>query len=82
MAANKLVHENKVTTGNQYIDVPYHWVQELRREKKIVVPYVKTKINIADITTKSVTKEVIDTLVNKTRGYETKWLGELISQAE
>ena len=56
-AANKLTKAQFVSTGNQYIYTPYFYVQELVKSREIEVPYVNTKINIADIQTKSVTTQ-------------------------
>ena len=59
---------------------PYFWIQELVKNNEIFVPYVNTKTNISDIHvhTKSVTTDVIKTLVRKACGYEAEWLHELM----
>ena len=77
-AANKLTKAHFISTGNQYIYTPYFWIQELVKNNEIFVPYVNTKTNISDIHTKSVTTDVIKTLVPKACGYETEWLHELM----
>ena len=81
-AANKLTKENKIATGDQFIDAPYHWVQELVRNKKIIVLYVNTNTNVADIHTKSITRQTVEKLVNKACGHETLWQNELIQLQE
>ena len=77
LAANKLAKENCVTSGNQYIYLPYHYTQELVRGGNIRVPHVRTKLNIADLHTKSVSKEVMDTLLRKACGYDPPWYEEM-----
>jgi hypothetical protein len=77
-AANKLTKAHFISTGNQYIYLPYFWIQELVRKGEIVVPYVNTKLNVADLHTKSVTTDVIRNLLLKMCGYDTTWLHELM----
>ena len=53
-AANKLTKAYFISTGNQYMYTPYFYIQELVKSREIEVPYVNTKINIADIYTDQV----------------------------
>lgn len=78
LAANKLCRDHFVTTGNQYVYLPYFWTRELVKRGEIVVPHVSTKDNIADLHTKSVSKEVVHMLRAKACGYEPRWLEELV----
>ena len=77
-AANKLTKAHFISTGNQYIYLPYFWIQELVAKGEIVVPYVNTKLNVADVHTKSVTTDVIKNLLDRLCGYETQWMHDLL----
>lgn len=77
LAANKLTREHFIGAGNQYIYLPYFWTQELVREGIITVPHVSTKHNIADLHTKSVTRETTQSLVEKACGHDPQWLHKL-----
>ena len=71
--ANTLVKEDYVSTGNQHIYVPYHWVKELQNYNIIDVNFIHGKKNLADLFTKPVTKQVIDELLKMMLGYDTSW---------
>ena len=71
--ANNLVKEDYVSSGNQHIHVPYHWVKELQKRNVIDVSFVHGKANLADLFTKPVSKQVIDALLHKMLGYDTSW---------
>ena len=77
LAANRLAKEHFISTGNQYIYLPYFWTKELVEKGIIEVPYVSTKLNVSDIFTKAVSKQVMDMLLMKTCGYETDWYDQL-----
>ena len=51
-AANKLTRDDFVSTGNQYIYLPYHYLKECVRDGHVDVRWVGTKLNFADIFTK------------------------------
>ena len=74
MAANKLTKEDFISTNNQYIYLPYHWIKELVRGGEIEVRYVPTKHNISDVFTKSVGPDVIHALLNKLTGHDHTWV--------
>ena len=74
LQANRLTAEDFISTNNQYIYLPYHWTKELVKKKIIKVPYVCTKMNIADLMTKSVPRETLKALRDKLCGYESEWL--------
>ena len=76
--ANRLTAEDFTSTNNQYIYLPYHWTKELVKGGHIKVPYVQTKINVADLMTKSVDGHTIINLRNKLTGYDTEWLWQLL----
>ena len=78
LAANKLTKEHFIGTGNQYIYTPYFYTQELVDDAHITeVLHVPTKINIADLHTKSVARQTIKELVPKANGYEPEWTTDL-----
>ena len=63
-----------ISTGNQYIYVPYFWTQELVKEGIISAPiHVRTEHNIADLHTKSVDKQTVKRLTPKMKGGEPTW---------
>ena len=59
--ANKWCSDERITAGNMWILQCYHYVKELTGEH-IVIQYVNTKHNIADLFTKGVPKEVFQAL--------------------
>ena len=69
-AANKSTKAHFISMETQYIYLPYFWIQELVPKGEIVVPYVNTKLNVANVHTKSVATDVIKNLLNKLCGYE------------
>ena len=67
-AALNLTVEDFISTGNQYVYLPYHYNKEV-----VELGYVKFypkagKVNLADLFTKPVTKQVIDALLSYLRG--------------
>jgi hypothetical protein len=62
--ANQWCHEDKVTNGNGWILQCYHYVKEMEAngENFVAVEYVNSKLNLADVFTKGVSKEVLDAL--------------------
>ena len=71
--ANMTAREDFVSSGNQHIYVPYHFVKEVHKKGIIDVQHVPGKENISDIFTKPVTRQVIDALLNKMKGYDHTW---------
>jgi hypothetical protein len=69
LAANKTAQESFVSTGNQYIYLPYHWIREIVQRGIIAVKYVNTKFNVSDLMTKSVTRQTIVELHERLTGY-------------
>ena len=61
--ANQWVCDEKITQGNMWILQCYHYVKETHNDKQILVVYCPTKLNIADLFTKGVPREVFDFLV-------------------
>ena len=67
-AANKLTKDDFISTGNKYIYQPYHWVKELVAGGDIVVEHKRTDLNLADLFTKPVPRQVFDALSRKLKG--------------
>ena len=49
MDANKLVEDDLITSGNQYIYMTYHALKEAYQLKVLNVHMKKTKLNLADL---------------------------------
>ena len=60
--ANTLSVEDIVTSGNQYIYLPYHYNKEVQEMKFSEVAYVKSLDNISDLTTKCVDSATLKVL--------------------
>ena len=52
------------------------------KSRDIEVPYVNTKINIADIQTKSVTTQTTTYMLENECGYDTEWLHKLKAETD
>ena len=55
--ANNLCKEDIITSGNQYIYLPYHYNKEVCEQGWVQVRDVRTALNIADLFTKAVPRE-------------------------
>ena len=62
-AALSLSVEDFVSTGNQYVYLPYHYVKEVSRMGYVNFQPKKSQFNLADVFTKPVTKTVLGTLL-------------------
>jgi hypothetical protein len=69
ICANRLCKEHFVSTRNQHIYTPYHWVHEAVVNGFAEIKWCKTEFNLADLFTKSVPRQVIIKLVNILTGY-------------
>ena len=67
--ANRLCNEQFISSGNQYIDVQYHFNKEKVREGLVTVQWVDTNLNLADIYTKPLERAVLDKLMPTILGY-------------
>ena len=72
-AALQLTMKDFITTGNQYIYQPYHWIKELCKEGYINPLYKHTLANIADLFTKAVPSQYIARLVPQLVGNDLSW---------
>ncbi len=62
-AANLLCEEDIVTCGNQFMQVPYHFNMEAVALGIVDMTYIPTTDNLADLMTKSVSKQVSERLL-------------------
>ena len=67
--ANTLVREAIVTSGNQYIYLPYHFNKEAQALGYVDVLSVKTALNVADLFTKPAPAAKIRDLMGQMLGY-------------
>jgi len=67
--ANRLCTENIITPGNQYIAQYYHFNKEKVGEGLMILIWVDTTLNIADIYTKPLTRPQCEALMPNLLGY-------------
>ena len=68
--ANELCKEDLITSGTQYIYLPYHFNKEVQELGYVDVQDIRTGINIADLMTKPVPAPKIRDLCGAMLGYE------------
>ena len=68
-AANKLAMDNAISTGNQYIYLPYHCIKEYYSEGFVDIQRKKSKYNLSDLFTKNTGVGEIKTLLPSLCGY-------------
>ena len=78
--ANILVTEDVVSSGNQYVYLPYHYNKEVQERGLSIVHYVRTKDNISDLMTKAVKVAEFKTLVNSLTGHDVTLINRLIAE--
>ena len=59
------IAENPVTKRTKHIDTRYHVIREYIRDGIVMLKYVKTIENVADIFTKNVTEKQFEEFTNK-----------------
>lgn len=69
-AANLLCTEDIVTCGNQFLQLPFYFNKEVVESGAVVVSYVPTADNLADLFTKAVSKQVLTRLLPRLIGLE------------
>lgn len=79
-AANILSREDIVSTGNQYMYLPYHYNKEVQEEGFTKVDYVRSDRNISDVTTKAVDTATMSRLSGPMTGFDTRLITELSSE--
>ena len=67
--ANTLAKEDIVTSGNQYIFLPYHYNKEVQEEGHSLVAYIVSGDNLSDLLTKAVGTKEINTLYEALTGH-------------
>ena len=76
--ANILSREDIVSSGNQYIYLPYHFNKEVQEMGFSIVKYVKSDMNISDLMTKAVDAQTIKQLVPALTGHDLRLVKKLI----
>ena len=66
--ADRWAREHMVSDGNRYIERDFHRIVDAVKRGDIEPRHVGTKLNLSDIFTKSVTKDVITALYDVMRG--------------
>ena len=79
--ANILATEDVVSSGNQYVYLPYHYNKEVQELGLSIVHYVRTKDNISDLMTKAVKVAEFKILVNALTGHDVTLINKLIAEA-
>jgi hypothetical protein len=69
-AANLQAHEDIVTSGNMFIQLPYHYTKQEIQEGNIEIVDIYSEDNISDLTTKAYSRQVADKLVPQMTGYD------------
>ena len=70
-----------VTSGNQYVYVPYHYNKEVQELGLSIVQYARTQDNISDLMTKAVKVAEFKTLVDALTGHDVSLINRLIVDA-
>lgn len=76
------INFRKINPSNHYILIAYHQAREWVASKDIEVKYIRTNFNIADLLTKSISKEVIKILLMKFLGYIKSIPGQSIDNTQ
>ena len=80
--ANILSKEDIITSGNQYIYLPYHFNKEVHEIGFSEVAYVPTFKNISDLFTKAVDSVTLGRLVPALKGQDLRLVEELTQSNE
>ena len=60
--AGRWARTEMITNGNRFIERQYHKVREFIMQGHLEARYINTKLNVSDVFTKDVSREVIETL--------------------
>ena len=74
--ANRLCREHFISPGNQYIYQTYHYNKEAVELGFVEIQWEHTSMNIADLFTKPVSRQVLQTLLGLLTGYHHPSLGQ------
>ena len=80
--ANILSKEDIISSGNQYIFLPYHFNKEVQEMGFSAVSYVKSVDNISDLMTKAVDAHTVKQLVPALTGHDLRLITKLIAGLE
>ena len=80
--ANRLCREHFISPGNQYIATQYHFNKEKVQSGDVIIHYVNTINNIADIFTKALGRQVVDTILRMLLGYDPDHLKMILKAAD
>jgi len=78
--ANRLCKEHFISTGNQYIYLPYHFNKEAEELGHIAVHWLHTKFNVSDLFTKPVPRQVLEALIGGLTGYSPEYISTILQQ--
>jgi site-specific DNA-cytosine methylase len=67
--ANRICREHFISPGNQYIHLTYHYNKEAVDLGFVDIRWIHTKINIADLFTKPVSRQVFTNLIAQLTGH-------------
>ena len=67
--ANRLCREHFISTSNQYIYLPYHYNKEAEEQHLVAVKWLRSQLNISDLFTKPVSRQVFQALIGALTGY-------------
>lgn len=76
-AAILLSEEDIVSTGNQFITIPYHYNKEVIERGEVTMQFVPTADNLADLFTKAVSRQTLDRLLPRMIGCEHKPMNKM-----
>ena len=79
---NMLSKDDIISSGNQYIFLPYHFNKEVREMGFSAVSYVKSADNISDLMTKAVDAHTVKELVPALTGHDLRITTKLIAGLE
>lgn len=69
LQSNKLAREDVVTSGNQYIYLPYHYNKEVEEAGIVATRDLRTHLMLADLDTKAAPPQTFAALLDKATGY-------------
>ena len=66
--------KSQLSSGRtRHMDTRYHFVNDMQNEGLIKIKFVPTKDNVADVATKNVTAEVMDTHIDAITAEKNYW---------
>ena len=69
--AIRLSNEQFISSGNQYIDIDYHFITKERvQDGTAAVHWIPGVLNLADLCTKAISRQVLGALIGGLTGYD------------